>query len=69
MKIDANKLRLAMAANCFNTSDLAAASGVSVATIKRLCYDAAAAARPATVGKIARALNVPVEDIISKELV
>lgn len=67
MRIDRNKLKLAMAANCFNTSDLAAASGVSAATIKRLCRNGAA--KPATIGKIAKALNVKVEDIIKEELI
>ena len=63
MKIDANKLDLALAQRCMNLSDLRA--GSSSQTLKRIRRGEEV--KPATAGRIARALGVDVSEIIAKE--
>lgn len=63
MEIDALKLKSAMIASCLNVADLVRKSGVSQATISGLMYHGR---RPnlATIGKIAKALDVPASVLI-----
>jgi DNA-binding Xre family transcriptional regulator len=63
MKIDEKKLNLAMAENCFSTEQLSQIAGVSSVTITRI-KNGSQKARPATIGKLAKALNVKVEELI-----
>jgi transcriptional regulator with XRE-family HTH domain len=52
-----------MAAQCITAENLSKLTGVSQVTIARM-KRGVQNARPATVGKIAKALNVPVENLI-----
>lgn len=63
MKIDKMKLDLAMANKAFSAKELSKKSGVSQVTITRVTKGTQVA-RPGTIGKIAKALDVPVVDII-----
>ena len=64
MKVDKNKLKLAMANACMNTSDLQKASNLPRPTLNGLisCREV----RPATIGRVAKALGVDVAEIIEK---
>lgn len=66
MKIDNKNLTLIMAKQCLLVKDLAIKSDVDIVTITRI-RKGKQAARPATVGKLARALDVDVEEIIIME--
>lgn len=66
MKIDREKLRLAMARACVNVADLLVA-----ANIPRPTYNNALQGKglsPATAGKIAKALGVDVTEILKEEV-
>ena len=63
MKINKQKLDLAMASMMYSAKELSKVCGVSPVTIARITKGTQQA-RPETVGKIAKALNVPVTDII-----
>lgn len=63
MKIDSKKFSLALAKKCMSMSEVSLASGVDTVTITRISKGTQTP-RPQTVGKIAKALNVPVEDLI-----
>ncbi len=63
MKINRNKLDLAMANACMSINDLAEKAEVSRISIGRF-ISGRTEPRPVTVGKIARALNMKVEDLI-----
>ena len=62
MKIDKRKFEIAIANACMKYSELSKTSGVSQFTITRM--QTGAETNPATVGKIAKTLNVEVEDLI-----
>ena len=62
MKIDIKKFELAMSNACMTFKELAKKSGVSSFTISRM--QTKAEIKPVTIGKIAKALQVPVTDII-----
>lgn len=62
MKADKKKLEIAMANSCMNTSDLQTASGLPRPTINNVITGRNV--RPATIGNIAKALNVDVTEII-----
>lgn len=64
MKIDANSININMARSCLSLSELSEISGLKISTIQGALKRCSA--RPATVGKIARALGVDVENIIEK---
>lgn len=61
MKTDRKKMMFCMANNCMNLSDLVEKSGLPYPTVKNALYGRTV--RPATIGKIAKALGVNVEDI------
>lgn len=65
MKADRNKLELAMARACMNSADLPAAAGLPRPTVQNLIVGKSV--RPATLGKVARALGVDPKDILEKE--
>ncbi len=56
------KLEIAMANACMNPYDLCKVAEIRYQTYQRIT--SGKAAKPATVGKIAKALNVPVENLI-----
>ena len=62
MRVDAKKLRLAMARKCMESSDLSEACSLSIGTIYNVLTG-----RPcnlSTIGKIAKALGVDVTEIL-----
>lgn len=64
MKLDKNALELARARNCMTMKALAMAAKVSTATI---CSKGDLEVFPATAGRIAKALNVDITEIIVNE--
>lgn len=66
MKINRTKLTLAMANACMSINDLAKKSKVSRVSIGRF-LNGKTEPKPATVGKLAKALNVKVENLIESE--
>lgn len=65
MKVNKQKLQLAMARVCMNSADLPSAAGLPRATVQNAIVGKGI--RPGTLGKIAKALGVDPEDIIEKE--
>ena len=65
MKVDRQKLKLAMARACMNAADLPAAAGLPRPTVNNAITGRSV--RPATAGRIARALGVDVTDILEEE--
>ena len=66
MKIAKSNFELAMANACITAEELSKITGISSITITRI-KNGIQDARPATVGKIARALNVDVGELIDTE--
>lgn len=66
MKIDIQKLQCAMAAKCYNASDLAFYSKLSNATISRI-FKTKAIASMRALGKISLALGVKPSELIKDE--
>lgn len=62
MKVNSKKFEIIMANACMTFSDLSKKSGISQFTIARI--KSGTNANPATIGKIAKALNVSVEELI-----
>ncbi|MDO4333061.1 MAG: helix-turn-helix domain-containing protein [Eubacteriales bacterium] len=65
MKIDKQKLQIAMANACVVSKDLQKKSTLPRGTYLNVVTGKSV--RPATIGKIAKALNVRVEDLIQME--
>ena len=65
MKVNFQKLQIALATSCMNPYDLCKEIGLQSQTYRRIA--AGNKCKPATVGKIAKALNVPVTEIIETE--
>ena len=63
MKISNEKLEVAMANSCMNYKELSEATGMTQESFVRI-KKGRQNPRPATVGKIAKALNVNVEDLV-----
>lgn len=63
MKVNKQKLQVAMANACLNMDDLAALAEVSRVSISKY-LSGVRNPKPKTIGKIAKALNVPVESLI-----
>ncbi len=63
MKIDKHKLDIAMGNACLTFGELSTLSGVSRVSVNKF-LSGRSNARPATIGRIAKALNVPVQEII-----
>lgn len=66
MKINLQKLQIAMANACVNKSELADNVGISRVTVSSY-FSGKRNPSLKTVGKIAKALNVPVTEIIETE--
>lgn len=66
MKIDKKKLALAMANACINFKELCEKAGISEVGFRQI-RAGTRNPKPATVGKIARALNVSVQEIIMED--
>lgn len=64
MKADKNKLTLAMARACMNPQDLAKAAELPPQTVNGVIRGRSV--RPATLGKVARALGVDPAEIINE---
>lgn len=65
MKVNVNTLNLALARSCMTKKELANKSGVDIVTISRI-ISKTQKPRPKTIGKIAKALDVPVEILIDE---
>lgn len=65
MKVNRKKLELAMARACMSTGDLVKTSAMPRPTVNNVIMGRDV--RPATIGKIARALDVDVADILEVE--
>ena len=65
MIADTEKLRLAMARACMNPQDLAKAAEMPPQTVNGVLRGRSV--RPATLGRIAKALGVDVTEILKKE--
>lgn len=65
MIADTNKLRLAMARACMNPQDLAKAAEMPPQTVNGVLRGRSV--RPATLGRIAKALGVDPTEILKKE--
>lgn len=65
MKVNSKKLRLAMARACMNTADLSVKAEMPVQTINGVLRGRNV--RPATLGRIAKALGVDVAEIVEEE--
>ena len=65
MKVNTKKLEIAMANACTSITNLCKETKLNYSTISRI--KAGSDANPATVGKIAKALNVNVTEIIEAE--
>jgi transcriptional regulator with XRE-family HTH domain len=65
LKINKQKLKLAMAKCCLSMKELSKISGVSIITLAR-ANNGRQEPRPITIGKIAKALNVDVSELIDE---
>lgn len=65
MKADPKLVQLCMARACFQNPEIQRSTGLSMQAIKNAI--AGKNVRPATIGKIARALNVDVTEILADE--
>ncbi len=63
MRIDYRKLQIAMANACFNKSELAQAAGISRISVSKYFAGTRKPSEKA-IGKITKALNVPVTDLL-----
>lgn len=66
MRADKNKMQIVMARTCMNTSDLAEKTGMPLQTVKNV-INGNRSVRPVTIGKVAKALQVDVTEILIKE--
>lgn len=65
MRADRKKIELAMARMCMNPGDLVKAAKMPAPTVKNVICGRGA--RPATIGRVAVALNVDVAEILAVE--
>lgn len=65
MKINTNKLKIAMARACMNTVELQKKAGIPRSTVDN-AISKNKGVRPATAGRIAKALGIDVEEIIEQ---
>ena len=66
MKVNTQKLDLAMATACLRAKELCEKSGISKATLA-LIRGNEGNPKPQTIGKLAKALGVPVAELIEQE--
>lgn len=65
MKVNRNRLTLAMARACLTTNELATTAEMPLPTVNNVITGRSV--RPVTVGRIAKALGVDVTEIIEQE--
>lgn len=65
MRIDNKKFEIAMAEACLSVNELSKQSGVNIVTLTKL-RKGNHELMPKTVGKISKALGIPVEELIEK---
>ena len=65
VRVNRSKLELAMARACMDISDILRTTGMPRPTLNNVVVGRSV--RPATVGKVAKALGVDVEELIEKE--
>lgn len=65
MTVDRKRLKLAMARACMNSADLPVAAGLPRPTVNNVI--AGKSVRPATLGRIAKALNVDPETLLKED--
>lgn len=65
MKADKRRLEIAMARACFNTYDLAKLADMPLPTVNNVI--SGRSVKPATLGKLAKALKVDVIELIEEE--
>lgn len=65
MKVNSTKLRLAMARKCMNTADLSEKAEMPIQTINGVLRGRSI--RPATLGRIAKALGVDPSELLKEE--
>lgn len=65
LQISQDKVQLLMAEQCMNPYDLCSAAGISYASYRRIMV--AGGCKIATLGKIAKALNCKVTEILETE--
>lgn len=66
MKINVKKLNIAMAEKCLNNTKLCKKANIGTATLSKIKSNKNECL-PVTVGKIAKALNIPVNELIERE--
>lgn len=66
MKLSIVKLQIAMANACMNKRELAQAAGISIVSVSKY-FSCKRFPTPKTLGKLAKVLNVPVENLIDME--
>lgn len=66
MKLDLEKLKIAQARACLSVNDLVDETGLVRSTISKV-LNGRINPKPKTLGRIAKALNVNIEDIILQE--
>lgn len=64
MRADKDKLLLAMARACMNTRDVVRETGMPEMTVKNVI--SGKGVKPATLGRVAKALNIDPADILEK---
>lgn len=65
MRIDNKKIEIAMAKACLSVNELSKQSGINIVTLTKL-RKGNQELMPKTVGKLSKALGVPVEELIQK---
>lgn len=65
MKANRSKLELALARSCMNTADLVCVAAMPEPTVKKVL--SGRSVRPATLGRIAKALGVDPKELIDAE--
>lgn len=65
MEIDRMKFDLALANKCYSMNDLASAANLSITTFSKI-FTGQSKPLPKTLGKIAKALDVPVTELLKK---
>lgn len=63
-KINIVAIKLAMVDKCMNVPELAAVAGIRQGTLSKI-FQGSSSPRPATIGKIVKALGVDVTEIVS----
>jgi transcriptional regulator with XRE-family HTH domain len=66
MYLNLKKFKLAQAKSCLSTSELSKKSGLGTNTIWKI-ISGKSVARPKTIGKLAKALNINVEELIKDD--